>query len=78
MKKRGWTVAEVEDLILHPARTMRVRDRHWLPNGTRVDEPATAFIDERGNYIVRNDVNGYLVQVSRKDDPRWKRPFDGP
>jgi uncharacterized protein YukE len=77
MRKRGWTVEEVNQLIAHPARIVRVRDTHWLQGGRRVDEPATAFIDDRGNYVIRNDINGYLVQVSRKDDPGWKGPFHG-
>jgi len=43
MKKRGWTKSEVEELITHHAGAVRVRDTHWLANGTRVDEPATAY-----------------------------------
>jgi hypothetical protein len=78
MAKRGWTEAEVDDLVTHPTRVARARDTHWLPDGSRVDEPATAYIDTRGNYVVRNDTNGQLVQVSRKNDPEWKVPFDEP
>lgn len=40
-----------------------------------MDDPATAYIDAAGNYVVRNDVTGDIVQVSDRFDPNWISPF---
>jgi Colicin E5 ribonuclease domain len=72
MGKRGWTKESVDDTIRNPDRTVATRDTRWRADGTRSDDPATAYINEDGSYVVRNDTNGSIVQVSDRFDPGWK------
>ncbi|CAE6888834.1 hypothetical protein R69927_04694 [Paraburkholderia domus] len=77
MKKRGWTQEDVEATIAHPSRTVPTRDNRFIPNGNgaRRDDPATAYIRDDGHYVVRNDVDGKIVQVSDRYDTGWKSKF---
>jgi hypothetical protein len=78
MAKRGWTEAEVDDLVA----IQRVSPESVTRTGVLVASGSMSWrlhtSTHRGNYVVRNDTNGHLVQVSRKNDPEWKAPFDGP
>jgi len=76
LSKRGWTKELVEESIEKPARTVRTRDTRHLPDGGRMDDPATAYYSERGGYVVRNDRTGDIVQVSNRNDPGWRAPWD--
>jgi hypothetical protein len=76
LAKRGWTKDLVEETIEKPARTVRTRDTRHLPDGGRLDDPATAYYSERGGYVVRNDRTGDIVQVSNRNDPGWRAPWD--
>jgi hypothetical protein len=55
----------INDVINNPSKT-----------GTSVNRatgnPATAFFDENGAYVVKDDVTDSLVQISDKTDPNWK------
>jgi YD repeat-containing protein len=76
MKKRGWTEEDVEDTIENPARTAKTRDTRNLEDGSgQRDDPATAYVRDDGSYVIRNDVDGTVVQVSNRNDPNWKNPF---
>lgn len=75
LPKRGWTADDVRELIENPGRTVPTRDTRYLPDGTRANAPATAYIDKDGNYVVQNDETGDIVQVSDRNDPGWKAPF---
>ncbi|MFM0099206.1 colicin E5-related ribonuclease [Paraburkholderia nemoris] len=76
MRKRGWTEKDVEDTIDNPARTTKTRDTRNLEDGSgRRDDPATAYVRNDGSYVVRNDVDGTVVQVSNRNDPSWQNPF---
>jgi hypothetical protein len=75
LESRGWTKESVNDTISDPDRTVPTRDTRHLPGGGRMDDPATAFINADGSYVVRNDVTGDIVQVSDRFDPDWKLPF---
>lgn len=76
IKKRGWTEKDVEDTIQSPARTTKTRDTRNLEDGSgRRDDPATAYVRDDGSYVVRNDVDGTIVQVSNRNDPKWQNPF---
>ncbi len=76
MEERGWTKEDVENTIDHPDRTVETQDTRWNPDGTRNNDPATAYINEDGSYVVRNDRTGDIVQISDRTDPGWKSPFD--
>ncbi len=76
MDKRGWTQTDIDDTIANPTRTVETRDTRWNPDGTKNNDPATAYYDADGNYVIKNDVTGDIVQVSDKTDPDWKAPWD--
>jgi filamentous hemagglutinin family protein len=74
---RGWSVDAIESVITSPAKTVVTRDTRFNPvTGTRLNDPATGYISQDGAYIVRNDRTGQVVQVSNKNDPTWKAPWD--
>ena len=73
--KRGWTREEVERTVSQPHRTVQTRDTRHLPGGTRMNDPATAYVNKDGSYVIRNDRTGDIVQISDKGKPGWKSPF---
>jgi filamentous hemagglutinin family protein len=74
---RGWSVEAIESVISSPAKTVVTRDTRFDPAvGTRLNDPATGYISHDGAYIVRNDRTGQVVQISNKNDPTWKAPWD--
>lgn len=75
MSKRGWTLARIQDAIDSPANTVKTMDTRYNMGGTRLNDPATAFYHQSGGYVVRNDVNGKIVQVSDIFDQDWKAPW---
>ncbi|MDR6689047.1 hypothetical protein J2Y41_004651 [Arthrobacter sp. 1088] len=77
MSKRGWTNSSISQAINGPTRTVATRDTRFDPTqGGRRDDPATAYYAADGSYVVRNDINGTIVQVSDKFKPTWKAPWD--
>ena len=76
MATRGWTRATLDKLISNPHGTRAVRDTRHLPGGERVDDPATAYINRNGDYVIRNDRTGDVVQVSNRHDLNWAAPWD--
>ena len=72
MEKRGWDEKTMKDTISNPTRTGTTRDTRYNSDGVRNDDPATAYFDSDGNYVVKNDKTGDIVQVSDKNDPNWK------
>jgi filamentous hemagglutinin len=75
MATRGWTLTDIEEALSRPARTVRTRDRRYLPDGARMDDPGTVYFRQDGHYVVRNDRTGDIVQISNRHDPAWKSPF---
>jgi filamentous hemagglutinin len=39
-----------------------------------MDDPATAYINADGSYVIKNDRSGDIVQISNRKG-RWKSPF---
>lgn len=77
MGKRGWSEDSIEETISNPSRTAKAKDTRNNPEtGAKNNDPATAYINDDGSYVVRNDTTGDIVQVSNKNDPNWKSPFD--
>ncbi|MCP4674701.1 MAG: hypothetical protein GY854_04135, partial [Deltaproteobacteria bacterium] len=77
LAKRGWTKRLVQATIDDPVRTVATRDTRYLPGGSRLDDPATAYYCRRGGYVVRNNRTGDIVQVSdRTDAAAWRAPWD--
>jgi len=75
LEKRGWSQESVDETIQNPDKTVSTRDTRWRPDGTQRNDSATAYIDKDGNYVVRNDVDGTIVQISDKFNPNWKAPW---
>ena len=46
LDKRGWTKDSVRDTIANPHQTKPTRDTRYLPDGSKMNDPATAYIME--------------------------------
>jgi RHS repeat-associated protein len=62
MLRRGWTDQDIEEVIRSPALTKSALVR-------RTGDPATIHYRSDGYYVIRNDVNGDIVQISDRNDP---------
>lgn len=67
MKSRGWTENSVNETINNPARIMKTVD-------LKTGDPATAYFNAKNHYVVVNNVNGEIVQVSNQTLTNWKIP----
>lgn len=77
MGKRGWTKDSLDSVIASPSKTVVTKDTRFDPvSGTRLNDPATAYIAKDGSYVVRNDRTGAIVQVSDRNDKSWVAPWD--
>ena len=76
MLRRGWTRRDIEQTLAHPHRIVETIDMRWRADGSRRHDPAKAYIREDGHYIVRNEVDGTIVQISNRNKPHWKSPFE--
>ncbi|MDO5658168.1 MAG: polymorphic toxin-type HINT domain-containing protein [Paracoccus sp. (in: a-proteobacteria)] len=75
--RRGWDRTSIDETIAQPHRTVTTRDiRHNPQTGARNDDPATAYINVDGSYVVRSDRSGDIVQISDRTNPNWASPFD--
>jgi hypothetical protein len=75
MLKRGWTRRDIEQTLAHPYRIVETTDMRWRADGSRRHDPAKAYIREDGHYVVRNEVDGTIVQISNRHRLNWKSPF---
>ena len=76
MRTRGWTQQDIELVLAHPYSVVETTDMRWRADGSRRHDPAKAYIREDGHYIVRNEVDGTIVQISNRQKPNWKSPFE--
>jgi hypothetical protein len=75
LARRGWSVGDVVETVQNPDKKVPVRDYRRAKDGTRNDEPATAYVRDR-RYVVLNDRTKEIVQVSDRNKPDWKVPWD--
>ena len=75
MKNRGWSKRQIDRTINNPHKKISTKDVRWLSDGSRKNEPATAFIRKDGHYVIRNDKTNDIVQISNLNDCNWKNPF---
>jgi len=75
MLKRGWTRRDIEQTLAHPHRIVETTDIRWRADGSRRHDPAKAYIREDGHYVVRNEVDSTIVQISNRHRLKWKSPF---
>jgi hypothetical protein len=73
MGPRGWTEESVADTVKNPAQTHSVWD---FTTGDK--QPATAYVQHGGGYVVVNDATGEIVQVSDLGSSSWKPVWDDP
>jgi len=64
LNNRKWTWDSAQDVVRNPYTTRNALDK-------ATGNPATAYYNKAGDYIVRNDVTGQLVQASRFGDIKW-------
>jgi Colicin E5 ribonuclease domain len=76
MSRRGWTRREIESTLANPHRIVDTTDMRWRADVSKRNDPAKAYIREDGHYIVRNEVDGTVVQISNRHKPNWKSPFE--
>jgi Colicin E5 ribonuclease domain len=77
MEARGWTPDSIATTIANPAKTISSRDtRYNQQTGARRNDPATAYVNGDGSYVVINNMDGTVVQLSDKNDPDWKKPWE--
>lgn len=74
MAERGWTEKLIRSTRDNPVKTYQTTD-HRTKRGVpgRRYEPATAYYSARGGYVVINNRTGDVIQVSRRNGP-WKKP----
>jgi filamentous hemagglutinin len=76
MGPRGWTSDSISSTIAKPAERIVTQDTRFDPiAGTRRNDPATAYVNSDGSYVVVNDKDGTVVQISNRNDPNWKAPW---
>ena len=76
MARRGWTLDNIRDVLANPERTVATVDWRHLPGGTRLEQPATAYVRRDGHYVVINDLTRDVVQLSDRTATDWLAPFE--
>jgi hypothetical protein len=76
MKGKGWTQSDINDVLNNPAQIAKTQDTRNNPliNG-RNNQPATVYYRSDGHYVVKNDITGEIIQVSKRSDSKWIDPF---
>lgn len=71
---RGWTDAKIDSAIKNPYKTQATTDVRYYNNGSglRRNDPATVYFISENQYVVINNIDGTVVQVSDLLDPLWK------
>ena len=64
LTSRGWDQTSINNIVNNPKHTSYAINRN-------TGGSATAYFDNTGNYIVRDDMTGDLVQMSNRNDPDW-------
>ena len=64
LNSRGWDQSSIDNVVNNPIHKSTALNR-------ATGNPATAHFDKSGNYVVRDNVTGDLVQMSNRNDPNW-------
>ncbi|WP_374545022.1 colicin E5-related ribonuclease [Rhodoblastus sp.] len=76
MSARGWTSDSIRSTLSSPAKTIPARGTRFDDIlGVRRDDPATAYVNTDGSYVVVNDTDRTVVQLSDRNDPDWRAPW---
>jgi len=78
LTKRGWTQGLINQTLGgdYVKTVPGLRDTRHLKTGGQLNDPATAYVRSDGSYIIVNDKTGDIVQISNRNDPFWKAPWD--
>ena len=77
MHARGWDHNSIQYTINNPYRNEPTTDTRHLQGGGQMNDPATAYIRKDEHYVVRNNINNDIVQISDRNNPEWNSPFNG-
>jgi hypothetical protein len=70
------TSDSIGSTLANPAETVPARDsRLDEKTGARRDDPATAYVNSDGSYVVVNDMDRTVVQLSNRNNPDWRAPW---
>ena len=64
MAGRGWTEEAIEAVMNNPSQVGTAINR-------ATGNAATAFFDEGGAYVVKDNVTNEIIQISNKNDLNW-------
>jgi RHS repeat-associated protein len=64
MSKRGWTASDIDETIESPYTTRSATNKSN-------NNPATAYFNKDGSYVVRDNESGDVIQISNRNDPNW-------
>ncbi|GGI98345.1 colicin E5-related ribonuclease [Paenibacillus hunanensis] len=64
MQKRNWTEEDIEDTVKNPHATSEATNK---ANG----KEATAYFNEDGTYVVKENETDEIIQISNRKDPDW-------
>lgn len=60
-------------VVAQPTRTVPTRDTRFNPaTGNFNNDPATAYFDASGNYVIVNERTNDVVQISNRNKTDWK------
>jgi len=65
MTRRGWTNSDIRNVLDKPYTTRNALNK---ANGN----PATAFYNANGHYVIRDNLTGRIIQISNKFDYYWQ------
>jgi len=61
----------VQGTVNGAERTQPTVDQRFTATGDRLNDPATAYFNKDGSYVVLNNNTHDVVQVSNRNDPDW-------
>jgi len=76
LSKRWWTESDVKNTVRSPNKVVITRDTRYKTDWTKRDDPATWFIRGDGHYVVINDIDNTVVQISDRNKVDWQSPFN--
>jgi hypothetical protein len=64
MGKRGWATDMIDDVVNNPHTTRAATNK-------ATGAPSTAYYNKAGDYVVRENASGKIVQISEFGNKAW-------
>lgn len=64
MPRRGWSYSSINDIVKKPYTTRAATNK-------ATNNSATAFYNEAGDYVVKDDITDGIIQISKFGDKDW-------